>query len=109
MLTGKFNKETRFNKNDHRYFRLEPKFLSELIDSLEDVWHIAEKYNVDKVTFALSFIMNHSGVSTVIPGIKTPEQAEKNIQPLISISEDDMKILYQLFEDNFNSLIDKMV
>ena len=86
LLTGKFNKETRFcNQNDHRYFRLKPEFLSELLDALDDVWYLSEKYNVDKSTFALSFILNHSGVSTVIPGIKTPEQAEINTKPIITI------------------------
>lgn len=109
LLTGKFNKETRFNKNDHRYFRLKPEFLSELIDALDEVCHLAEKYNVDKSTFALSFILNHSGVSTVIPGIKTPEQAEKNTKPIIAISEEDMTLLHQLFEKKFNALVEKMV
>lgn len=109
LLTGKFNRETRFNKNDHRYFRLKPEFLSELLDALDDVWHLSEKYNVDKDTFALSFILNHSGVSTVIPGIKTPEQAEKNTKPIITISEDDMDFLHQLFEIKFNPLVEKMV
>jgi aryl-alcohol dehydrogenase-like predicted oxidoreductase len=109
LLTGKFNKETRFNKNDHRFFRLEPKFLSDLLEALEDIWHLAEKYNVDKTTFALSFILNHTGVSTVIPGIKTPEQAKKNTQPIISISKEDMNFIHQLFEERFNGLVDKMV
>ena len=96
-------------KNDHRYFRLKPEFLSELLDALDDVWYLSEKYNVDKSTFSLSFILNHSGVSTVIPGIKTPEQAEKNTKPIITISEDDMNLLHQLFEKKFNALVDKMV
>jgi len=109
LLTGKFNKETRFNKNDHRFFRLEPKFLSDLLEALEDVLPLAEKYNVDKTTFALSFILNHTGVSTVIPGIKTPEQAEKNTKPIISISEEDMNFIHQLFEERFNGLVDEMV
>jgi aryl-alcohol dehydrogenase-like predicted oxidoreductase len=109
LLTGKFNKATRFDKNDHRFFRLKPEFLTELLDVLDDVWTIAEKYNVDKSTFALSFILNHPGVSTVIPGIKTPEQAEKNTKPLIKISEEDMNLLLQLFDEKFNALVDKMV
>lgn len=108
LLTGKFTKETRFNKNDHRYFRLEPNFLSELIDSLEDVWQISEKYNVDKSTFALSFILNHTGVSTVIPGIKTSEQAEKNTKSLVKISDEDLNSIHQLFEKKFDSLVNKM-
>lgn len=108
LLTGKFTKETRFNKDDHRSFRLKPEFLSELLDALEDVWKISEKYNVDKVTFALSFIMNHKGVSTVIPGIRTPEQAVKNTQPLINISEEDLETLHQLFTKKFDELVSKM-
>lgn len=107
LLTGKFTKETRFNKDDHRSFRLNPEFLSELLDALEDVWKISDKYNIDKVTFALSFIMNHNGVSTVIPGIKTPEQAIKNTQPLIKISEKDLEILHQLFDKKFDELVSK--
>ncbi|MEJ5262640.1 MAG: aldo/keto reductase [Ignavibacterium sp.] len=108
LLTGKFTKETKFESNDHRSFRLRPEFLSELIDALEDVWKISEKYNVDKTTFALSFIMNHTGVSTVIPGIKTPEQAMKNTQPLIKISEDDLDLLHELFNKKFDGLVSKM-
>lgn len=108
LLTGKFTKETKFESNDHRSFRLKPEFLSELIDALEDVWKISEKYNVDKTTFALSFIMNHSGVSTVIPGIKTPEQAMKNTQPLIKISENDLNLLHELFNKKFDELVSKM-
>ena len=109
LLTGKFNKETTFNKNDHRHFRLPPEFLTRLLEAINEVWAIAEKYNVDKTTFALSFIMNHTGVSTVIPGIKTPEQAEKNTKPIVTISEDDMNFIHQLFDKKFNALVDKML
>lgn len=109
LLTGKFNKNTKFEKNDHRYFRLPPEFLAEMIDTLESVWTLTDKYGISKTSLALSFVLNHSGVSTVIPGIKTPEQAEMNTQQLVKIAEDDMKVLYQLFEKKFNSLVDKMV
>ena len=109
LLTGKFNNQTRFNKNDHRHFRLPPEFLTRLLEAINEVWAIAEKYNVDKTTFALSFIMNHTGVSTVIPGIKTPEQAEKNTKPIVTISEDDMNFIHQLFDKKFNALVDKML
>lgn len=108
LLTGKFTKETRFSEDDHRSFRLKPEFLSELIDSLDDVWKISEKYKVDKVTFALIFIMNHNGVSTVIPGIKTPEQAIQNTQKLINISREDLDLIHQLFENKFDALVSKM-
>lgn len=108
LLTGKFSKDTKFEKNDHRSFRLKPELLTELLDALEDVFKLSEKYNVDKTTFALSFIMNHQGVSTVIPGIKTPEQAIKNTQPLIKISGDDLKFLHDLYNIKFDELVSKM-
>ena len=109
LLTGKFNKKTRFNKNDHRYLRLAPRFLSELLDDLEDVWNLADKYNVDKTTFALSFIMNHKGISTVIPGIKTPAQAEMNTKAIIEINSEDLTLLHSLFDEKYNKLVDKMI
>lgn len=109
LLTGKFTKSTMFENNDHRSFRLTPDFLSELLDSLEDVWSIAKKYQAEKTNFALSFILNHSGVSTVIPGIKTPEQAVHNTKPIIQISEDDMMYLHKLFEKKFDALVNKMM
>lgn len=109
LLTGKFTKETTFDKNDHRHFRLLPEFLTKLLEAIDKVWEVAAKYNVDKTTFALSFIMNHKGVSTVIPGIKTPEQAEKNTKPIVKISEEDMNSIHQLFDKKFNALVDKML
>ena len=109
LLTGKFNKNTKFEKNDHRYFRLPPEFLAELIDTLVSVWTLTDKYGISKTSLALSFILNHSGVSTVIPGIKTPEQAELNTQQLIKIDPQDMNLLHILFEEKFDKLVGKML
>jgi aryl-alcohol dehydrogenase-like predicted oxidoreductase len=109
LLTGKFDKGTRFDKDDHRFFRLPPEFLSELLDSLDEVWKIQEKYKVSKTSFALSYILSVNGVSTVIPGIKTPEQAELNTKDIIKINEEHMKVLFSLFETKFDNLVDKMV
>lgn len=109
LLTGKFTRSTTFGNDDHRSFRLKPNFLSELLDSLDEVWQIADKYNADKTTFALSFILNHSGISTVIPGIKTPEQAIYNTKPIFDISKEDIDHIYKLFESKFDSLVNKMM
>ncbi|MFO7525113.1 MAG: aldo/keto reductase, partial [Ignavibacteriaceae bacterium] len=109
LLTGKFDKSKTFDKNDHRYFRLPPEFLTELLDSLDEVWEIAEKYKISKTSFALSFILSVDGVSTVIPGIKTPEQAELNTKDIIRIDDDDIRALQNLFESKFDKLVAKMV
>ncbi len=109
LLTGKFSKEKKFEQNDHRYFRLPPEFLSELLESLDDVWKIQEKYKINKTSFALSFVLSVSGISTVIPGIKTPEQAELNTNDIIKIDKEDISIIHKMFESRFNKLVDKMV
>jgi aryl-alcohol dehydrogenase-like predicted oxidoreductase len=109
LLTGKFDKSKKFSKNDHRYFRLPPEFLEELIDALNDVWPVQEKYKISKSSFALSFILSFVGVSTVIPGIKTPEQAILNTTDIIRIDEEDINHLKQLFNKNFDNLVEKMV
>ncbi|MBS4036288.1 MAG: aldo/keto reductase [Ignavibacterium sp.] len=109
LLTGKFNKSKKFSKNDHRYFRLPPEFLDELIDALNDVWPVQEKYKISKTSFALSFILSVDGISTVIPGIKTPEQAILNTTDIIRIEEKDLNHLKQLFNKNFDNLVEKMV
>lgn len=109
LLTGKFNKEKRFSKNDHRFFRLPPEFLSELLESLEDVWSLQKKYKISKTSFALSYILSIDGISTVIPGIKTPEQAELNTKDIVKIDDDDIITLHNLFETKFDKLVNKMV
>lgn len=109
LLTGKFNKEKRFSKNDHRFFRLPPEFLSELLESLEDVWSLQKKYKISKTSFALSYILSIDAISTVIPGIKTPEQAELNTKDIVKIDDDDIITLHNLFETKFDKLVNKMV
>lgn len=107
LLTGKFSKETRFDKNDHRSFRLTPDILELASDKLVLVWEIAENYRVSKTNFALSFIINHREVSTVIPGIKTVRQAEENSQDIIILSEDDLKLLHEYFKSDLIKLVEK--
>lgn len=107
LLTGKFSKKTKFDKNDHRKFRLPPEVLDLAIEKLDLVWKIAEKYNVSKTNFALSFILNHSEVSTVIPGIKTVKQAEENSQDIVKLSEDDLKLLHEYFYSDLIKLVEE--
>jgi len=80
-----------------------------LLDALDEVWPLATKYKISKTSLALSFILNHRGISSVIPGIKSPEQSEMNIKDLISIDEEDLKLLHRLFEEKFDELVGKMV
>jgi len=108
LLTGKFNEDTRFDKDDHRYFRLKPPILKASLNALEDVWPLTEKYGVTKTELALSFILSFKGVSTVIPGIKTAEQAVKNTRRIVKLSDDDRDSIRSLFDTKFDNLLEQM-
>lgn len=109
VLTGKFDKKSTFEKNDHRFFRLSPEFLAEMLDGIEEAWSLCDKYKINKTSLALSFILSYKGVSTVIPGIKTPEQAELNVKNLIQLDDEDLLMLNNLFETKFDNIVSKMV
>ena len=108
LLTGKFNKESKFPETDHRNFRLNPEVLEQSLKDLEPVWPIAEKYEIGLPSFALSFILNHPEISTVIPGIKTPEQAISNSTDSITLKDSDMDQLHELYGERFEKLLQLM-
>lgn len=79
LLTGKFSTQTQFGETDHRRFRLPPQILERAMAILEkNVWPLAEKEKVSKESLALSYILSFRAISTVIPGIRTPEQVWAN-------------------------------
>lgn len=109
LLTGKFTRDTTFEKNDHRNFRLTPDILSRSLDVLEeDVWPLAEKYNIAKTSLSMSYILSYPQVSAVIPGIKTPAQAEANTTDIIRLEETDMKKLESVYNNKFSSIVSDM-
>ncbi len=109
LLTGKFNRNSKFEENDHRRFRLTPEMLDMQLDILEEIWNNEIFQGVNKTALALSFILSVPGVSTVIPGIKTPEQAAANCSGIDKLSDDQMNMIYDQFEKHFSPMIDKFV
>ena len=105
LLTGKFSKDSKFDENDHRKFRLTPDILERSLSELEEIWEVAEKHNISKTSLSLSYILYHENVSTVIPGIKTPEQAEKNTADIIRLDKEDKDKICSVYDDKFTSLI----
>ncbi len=79
LLTGKFNRTSRFGENDHRRMNLAPdkldRYLTEL-DKLEPVF--AEHPDFTKAQVSLAFCLQHPACQTVIPGGKMPEQVIDN-------------------------------
>ncbi len=108
LLTGKFTKGTTFEKNDHRTFRLTPEILSASLDYLKDVWQITNKYGISKTSLSLSFILSFPEISTVIPGMKTSEQAVQNTSDLVKLSDNDLNDLRTLYKEKLITLVDLM-
>lgn len=108
LLTGKFSKETKFSKNDHRHFRLTPEILEKSLMYLEDVWPIADKYGISKTSLAMSFVLSINEVATVIPGIKTPEQAVENVKNIIKLSDESMLAIFDLYQKKMRKIVELM-
>lgn len=108
LLTGKFSRESRFPENDHRHGRLNPAVLERALADLEPVWRIAKHYTIPKAAFSLSFIASFPHISTIIPGIKTPEQAIQNTSDLASLDPDDRDALITLYDRSLADLLSFM-
>jgi aryl-alcohol dehydrogenase-like predicted oxidoreductase len=89
LLTGRIGVETRFGDDDHRSFRLTPEALTAIVPALErEVWPIAQRAGMAPAALALAFAASFPEVSSVIPGIRTPLQAEQNTAgPLVLAPE----------------------
>lgn len=93
LLTGKFDHSASFSANDHRKNRLVPEIIDRSNEALEPVWQLCKKYNCNKTQLALSFILSYPEVSTIIPGIRTPEQVAANTTGLFRLDETDRQML----------------
>jgi aryl-alcohol dehydrogenase-like predicted oxidoreductase len=104
LLTGKFSRKTTFTANDHRSFRLTEDILDRTLTALEDVWTMAHERKTTKTTLALSYCAGTPGISTIIPGIKTPEQAVMN-SAIVSLSENEKQKFFDLYRERFSDIV----
>lgn len=97
LLTGKLRAETKFSEGDHRRFRLTPEIINSVLKVLKQkAWPVADRENLSKTALALSFIISCNEVSTVIPGIRTPEHVHQNTEGLKHLSVNNQQQLLQL-------------
>ncbi|MBK8502894.1 MAG: aldo/keto reductase [Saprospiraceae bacterium] len=108
LLTGKFTSASTFNKDDHRSFRITPNILQQSEDVLKPVWELAEKYSTTKTGLSLSYILSYSGISTVIPGLRTKKQVKQNVEQLVRISTEDCSFIEDLFAERMSVLLKLM-
>ncbi|HMO33563.1 MAG TPA: aldo/keto reductase [Lacibacter sp.] len=105
LLTGKFDKEARFEAADHRKRRLTPEVLAAAAEATAPLWQLCEKYNCTRTQLALSYVCSYEEVSVVIPGIRTPEQVAANTSGLFQLEATDREWIESLGSTAFIPLM----
>jgi len=109
LLTGKFSSHTKFEKDDHRSFRLTPQIIQETLKVLATkVWPVAEEEGISKTQMALSFILSHKEISTVIPGIRTPQHVAQNTEGLKQLKKENVALLQSLSDTDWRPVLQLM-
>ncbi|MBI2119759.1 MAG: aldo/keto reductase [Elusimicrobia bacterium] len=78
-LTGKFTKDKVFEEGDWRRDYFSPEILKETVERVEKLKFLVSEEKKSLTVGALKFCLSYPAVSTVIPGIRSIQQAEENI------------------------------
>ncbi|GJM25789.1 MAG: aldo/keto reductase [Phycisphaerae bacterium] len=79
LLTGKFNRDSKFGEDDHRSMNLSAEKLDTHLGQLESLQPLYQKFPDQTTTqVSLRFCITHPACHVAIPGAKTPEQATEN-------------------------------
>jgi myo-inositol catabolism protein IolS len=78
FLTGKFNRETLFDPEDHRSHTVGLEKTVEWVDKTDRIKPIAAELGIPMSQLALQFILSNPAVSAAIPGGKTEAQVRQN-------------------------------
>ncbi len=108
LLAGRFNSDSSFGPNDHRSFRLTPRILQQSTLDLEPFFELARARKASPASIALAFVLSHPEVSTVIPGMRSPEQAAQNAAGPFGLTESEFDRLRQLYDDRLADLLSLM-
>jgi aryl-alcohol dehydrogenase-like predicted oxidoreductase len=102
LLTGKFDYKSNFTTDDHRSFRFNKEILENALNILnEKIWPLCDKYKISKTALALSFILSYKNISTVIPGIRTPQHVLDNTSGIIELEQEDKAAIEMAFTTDF--------
>jgi aryl-alcohol dehydrogenase-like predicted oxidoreductase len=109
LLSGKINEDTVFSNDDHRSNRLVPIIIRSVLDIMNDqIWPLLNKYDTTAAGLALSYILSYPEVSTVIPGIRTPEHVALNTQHIVQLQPEDQVFLRNLYDTHWQGVMDLM-
>jgi aryl-alcohol dehydrogenase-like predicted oxidoreductase len=109
LLSGKINEDTVFSSDDHRSNRLVPAIIRSVLDIMNDqIWPLLNKYDTTAAGLALSYILSYPEVSTVIPGIRTPEHVALNTRHIVQLQPEDQLFLRNLYDTHWQGVMDLM-
>lgn len=108
LLTRKFSQSSTFSVSDHRSARLTSEFIAQANQELDPIYQMTNKYGTSPAGFALSYILSYPQISTVIPGMKNPDQVQGNVDRLISISAEDLASIELMYKTDFQALVQQM-
>lgn len=109
LLTGKFTKDSTFEKDDHRSNRLTEDILKRSIDILEKkIWPIAQTEGMSRTAIALNFILYYKEISTVITGIRTTSHVEQNTSGLKKLGDLQAKYIQSLAHEDWKYVMELM-
>lgn len=105
ILAGKFKPDTTFPHDDHRSHTLPPETMRQLVPGAERVRKVAGIAPGDSTAFgkwSLKFILANPAISTVIPGSRNPQQAEKNSSASdgAPLPKNDVEAVRNLWQQN---------
>lgn len=98
LLTGKFDASFAFVESDHRHKRLTKEVIDKSNEALAPVWALCNKYECTKTQLALSYILDYSEVSVVIPGIRTASHVTQNTSGLFKLDDHNTRMIEELGE-----------
>ncbi len=98
LLAGTMTSDRKFTDDDHRSFRLTADIIDRARTLLAPAWAEAETYGWTPAQIALSYAATAEGVSTIIPGIRTADQAAENANA-IAVESDRVQEFLDLVPD----------
>lgn len=99
-LTGKYDRNTKFEGIRSRWTSEDIELRTELIDEIKDIVGTDEL-----VPLALSFILSYDAVTTVIPGIRNKQQLQSNLESLnYSLNYEMKKRLEDFYQSRLSGL-----
>lgn len=81
LLTGKFDRSSRFGTKDHRQWNLSPEKLDAYLKRLESAKEFYDRQEgFTPAQISLAFAISNPACHVVIPGGKSPEQVRENVR-----------------------------